>query len=149
MPTLHIEHAISDLPTWFGAFNRFTDARQNAGVTAERVHQPIDDDKYIVVQLSFDTVEAAEAFKSFLESVVWQSRDLSPGLAGTPRARVLREASYRTPRNAHRCRVPAAGAQTSVRRSHRGYSDAASTCRIPDEGPPQPQRPCRGEASGW
>ena len=33
-----------------------------------------------------------DEFKGFLESVVWQSQDLSPGLAGTPRARVLREA---------------------------------------------------------
>jgi hypothetical protein len=44
------------------------------------------------VQLDFDTVEAAEQFKGFLESVVWQSQDLSPGLRGSPTARVLREA---------------------------------------------------------
>ena len=91
MPTLHIEHPISDLPTWLGAFNRFADARRDAGVTAERMHQPVDDDCYIVVQLDFGTVDEAEQFKTFLESVVWQSPDLSPGLAGTPRARVLRE----------------------------------------------------------
>ena len=35
--------------------------------------------------------EAAREFKNFLEGVVWQSRDLSPGLAGTPTARILRE----------------------------------------------------------
>ena len=93
MPTLHIEHPISDLGTWLGAFNQFADARSKAGVTAQRVHQPVDDDNYIVVQLDFDTVDAAEQFKTFLESVVWQSPDLSPGLAGTPSARVLREAS--------------------------------------------------------
>ena len=92
MATLHIEHPISDLGTWLGAFNHFAEARRDAGVTAERIHQPIDDDRYIVVQLDFATVEAAEKFKGFLESVVWQSRDLSPGLAGSPVARVLREA---------------------------------------------------------
>ena len=92
MATLHIEHPISDLGTWLGAFNQFADARSDAGVKAQRIHQPVDDDKYIVVQLDFDTVEAAQQFKVFLESVVWQSRDLSPGLAGTPLARVLREA---------------------------------------------------------
>ena len=59
---------------------------------AERIHQPVDDAHYIVLQLDFETVDAAESFKTFLESVVWQSQDLSPGLAGTPRARVLREA---------------------------------------------------------
>ena len=92
MPTLHIEHEISDLGTWFGAFHQFEDARRQAGVTAQRIHQPVDDDKYIVVQLDFDTLDAAERFKNFLESVVWKSEDLSPALAGTPRARVLREA---------------------------------------------------------
>jgi hypothetical protein len=92
MPTLHIEHPISDLDTWLGAFNRFADARRDAGVTAQRICQPVDDDEYIVVQLDFRTVEAAQEFKNFLEAVVWQSKELSPGLAGTPQARVLREA---------------------------------------------------------
>ena len=91
MPTLHIEHPISDLETWLGAFNHFADARREAGVRGQRVHQPIDDSEYIVVQLEFETTEAAEEFQGFLETVVWQSRDLSPGLTGTPMARVLRE----------------------------------------------------------
>jgi hypothetical protein len=91
MPTLHIEHPISDLDTWLAAFDRFAEARRGAGVTAERIQQPVDDDRYIVVQLDFATTDAAREFKEFLETVVWQSRDLSPGLAGTPVARVLTE----------------------------------------------------------
>ncbi|HEY8217604.1 MAG TPA: hypothetical protein VIH82_10745 [Acidimicrobiia bacterium] len=89
MATLHIEHPITDLDTWLAAFNRFGDARREAGVTAQRVHQPVDDQQYIVVDLEFETVDDAARFKEFLETVVWQSRDLSPGLAGTPRALVL------------------------------------------------------------
>jgi hypothetical protein len=89
--TLHIEHPISDLGTWLAAFDQFADARRDAGVTAQRIRQPVGDDAYILVELEFDTVEAAERFKGFLESVVWQSRDLSPGLAGTPVARVLHD----------------------------------------------------------
>jgi hypothetical protein len=87
--TLHIEHPISDLPTWLTAFDRFGDARRDAGVLGQRVQQPVDDDKYIVVDLEFETVDGAAKFKEFLETVVWQSRDLSPGLAGTPQARIL------------------------------------------------------------
>ncbi|MBM3659849.1 MAG: hypothetical protein FJW95_10160 [Actinobacteria bacterium] len=89
MPTLHIEHAITDLDTWLGAFGQFADARRNAGVVAQRVRRPVDDAHYIVVELEFRTVPEAEAFKEFLETVVWQSRDLSPGLDGAPVARVL------------------------------------------------------------
>ena len=89
MATLHIEHPITDLDTWLDAFNRFADARKNAGVREQRVRQPVGDPRYIVVALEFDDFEAAHAFKEFLEGVVWKSADLSPGLDGVPTARVL------------------------------------------------------------
>ena len=91
MPSLHIEHAITDLSTWLAAFNRFQAAPANAGVRSARVHQPVDDDRYIYVDLDFDTVDEAAAFKKFLETNVWSSSDASPGLAGAPTARILRE----------------------------------------------------------
>jgi hypothetical protein len=89
MATLHIEHPISDLETWLGAFQRFAEARERAGVRSYRIRQPVDDDEYIYVDLDFDRVEQAEGFKSFLETNVWSSPDASPALADTPRARVL------------------------------------------------------------
>lgn len=90
MATLHIEHPISDLRTWLGAFNKFEEARKKAGVRSQRVHRPVDDDRYIYVRLDFDSVEAAAAFKSFLETV-WASAEASPALVGTPTARILTE----------------------------------------------------------
>ena len=89
MATLHIEHPISDLKTWLTAFGKFAEARQKAGVRRHRIYQPIDDSKYIVLDLDFDAVDDAVRFRTFLESNVWSSRDTSPGLAGAPRARVL------------------------------------------------------------
>jgi hypothetical protein len=91
MATLLIEHPITDLDTWLGAFNSFAEARKNAGVRRQRVRQPIGDPRYIVVELDFDDAEAAQGFKEFLEGVVWQSTDLSPGLDGTPTARLLED----------------------------------------------------------
>lgn len=88
---LHIEHAITDLSTWLDAFNSFEQARRDAGVAAQQVHQPVDDDRYVVVDLDFPTVEAANGFKEFLEQVIWQTPEMSPGLSGTPRARLLQE----------------------------------------------------------
>jgi hypothetical protein len=93
MATLHIEHSISDLSTWLGAFAKFDEARKKAGVRAQHVRQPVDDDKYIYISLDFDSVEEAEAFKSFLERRVWVSAEASPALEGTPTARVLTEVS--------------------------------------------------------
>jgi hypothetical protein len=89
MATLHIEHPITDLETWLGAFNRFAEPREKAGVRATRVSQPVDDEKYIYIQLDFDDAEAAQSFKSFLENVVWANAEASPALDGKPTARVL------------------------------------------------------------
>lgn len=91
MATLHIEHPISDLQTWLGAFNRFDEARKKAGVRSQRIHRPVDDDKYIHLRLDFDSFEEAAAFKSFLEKTVWASAEASPALVGTPTARILTE----------------------------------------------------------
>ena len=91
MATLHIEHPISDLQTWLGAFGRFADARKKAGVRSQRVYQPVDDDRYIYVRLDFDGIEEAQAFKSFLEKTIWASSEASPALAGAPIARILTE----------------------------------------------------------
>lgn len=89
MTTLHIEHAITDFAEWVGAFSRFDEARQTAGVRHARVQQPVDDAKFVVVDLDFDTRDEATAFLHFLESVVWNNPANSPALAGAPRALVL------------------------------------------------------------
>ena len=89
MPTLHIEHAITDFPTWVAAFDRFGDARRNAGVRDARVHQPIDDRQLVVIDLDFDTADEASTFLRFLEEVVWSTPANAPALAGTPRSLIL------------------------------------------------------------
>lgn len=93
MTTLHIEHAISDFTVWKGAFARFAAARAQAGVRAERVARPVDDQEYVVVDLDFDDPAAASAFLAFLRSAVWSSREASPALAGDVRAAVLEPAA--------------------------------------------------------
>lgn len=92
MPTLHIEHAITDFPTWLAEFGRFADARRNAGARDERIQQPVTDPNYVVVDLDFDTVDKANAFLHLLETVVWSNPANAPALAGSPRALVLERA---------------------------------------------------------
>lgn len=89
MITLQIEHPITDLGTWQAAFDRFAEARRNAGVRGERVQRPIDDPTTIVVDLAFDEVAAAEKFREFLRQTVWSTSENSPALAGGPRTRIL------------------------------------------------------------
>jgi|tagenome__1003787_1003787.scaffolds.fasta_scaffold20649307_2 hypothetical protein len=100
MPTLHIEHPVTDLAVWQAAFDRFADLRRQGGVSAERVQRPLDDDHYVVVDLDFPTREQAERFLGFLQSTVWASRNSSPALAGTPLTRIL-EIVGKGPRRTH------------------------------------------------
>lgn len=89
MPTLHIEHPITDLDTWRSAFGRFADARARAGVRGYRVAVPVGDPHYVLVDLEFPSVEQAERFRDFLTTTVWTSREASPALAGAPLTRIL------------------------------------------------------------
>lgn len=95
MITLHIEHSIVDFTVWNGAFERFADHRERAGVRGYRVLRPVDDPAYIVIDLDFDTAEEAAGFLDFLTTRVWASRDASPALVGTPQTRILETVATR------------------------------------------------------
>ncbi|WP_328995818.1 hypothetical protein OG394_14260 [Kribbella sp. NBC_01245] len=89
MKTLHIEHAVTDFATWRTAFDRFAGARANAGVRNARIQRPLDDERYVLVELDFDDYDSAAGFLGFLESTVWAVPANSPALAGSPRTRIL------------------------------------------------------------
>jgi hypothetical protein len=92
MATLHIEHSIVDFALWTAAFDRFADARARAGVRRHRVWRPVDDPRYVVIDLDFDTAGEAAKFLAFLQTTVWSSSENSPALIGTPRTRILEPA---------------------------------------------------------
>jgi hypothetical protein len=87
--TLHIEHAITDYPTWKAAFDRFADARRQAGVRTHRIQRPADDQAYVLVDLDFENEPAADAFLQFLRTRVWASAGSALALVGAPRTRIL------------------------------------------------------------
>ena len=93
MATLHIQHAVTDFDTWTSAFQRFAEARRNAGVRAQRIQRPVDDQKYVVIELDFDSAAEARSFQGFLTTQVWVNPENSPGLAGTPELMVLEPAA--------------------------------------------------------
>lgn len=93
MTTLHIEHPITDYQQWKAAFDRAEPLRTDGGVVAHRVSQPIDDDRYIVVQLDFDDAGRANAFLDLLRTRIWTDPARAPGLGGTPRTMILRPAA--------------------------------------------------------
>jgi hypothetical protein len=89
MPTLHIEHAITDFETWKGAFDRYEDFRVQSGVRGHQIRRPVDDRQYVVIELDFDTVGEAQRFLEFLRTRVWSSPENAPALAGVPQTRIL------------------------------------------------------------
>ena len=97
MTTLHIEHPITDFELWQTAFARFASARAQSGVRAQRVYRPLDDPRYVLIDLDFDSRGEAERFLRFLETTVWASRDSSPALDGAPQTRLLDRAEIAEP----------------------------------------------------
>ena len=90
MPTLHIEHAITDFGVWKNAFEADPARREESGVRRYRVFRPVDDPRYVAIDLDFDSVAEAEAFRAELQHL-WGSRRTTPALAGTPQTRIVEE----------------------------------------------------------
>ena len=88
MPTLQLEHAISDFSMWKAAFDRDPIDRRGLGVRRHRVCRPLDDPQYVVVELDFDSASEAEACGEALREL-WKSRQAAPALAGAPRVRIV------------------------------------------------------------
>jgi hypothetical protein len=95
MPTLHIEHPITDLNLWNEAFERFAEVRAKSGVRAQRIQQPVDDPHYIVIDLDLDTADKAGRFLAYLQANVWSSPAQAPALVGTPQTKILQPAATR------------------------------------------------------
>jgi hypothetical protein len=89
MPTLHIQHPITDFGTWADAFDRFAEARVRAGVRSHRIRRPVDDPNYVVIELDFDSTGEAEAFRDFLQTRIWADAATAPALAGVPQTMIL------------------------------------------------------------
>ncbi len=89
MVTLRIEHQIHDFGMWKGAFDRLPAIRERAGVRRHRIFLPVDDPKYIMIDLDFDSADAAEAFLAVLHRDVWASAQAAPALASKPQTRIV------------------------------------------------------------
>lgn len=90
--TLHIEHEITDYPTWKAAFDRFAEARRRGGVIAHRVRLLENDAHQIVIDLDFSSADRAHAFSTFLHDSVWGTPG-APALVDSPTTRILVEAA--------------------------------------------------------
>lgn len=72
MVTLRIEHAIRDYSSWKAAFDGDPVGRERLHVRSYRISQPVDDPKYVMIDLDFDSSTEAEALLNAMRRV-WTS----------------------------------------------------------------------------
>jgi len=96
MVTVRIEHAIHDYPAWKAAFDRDPADRRGSGVRSYVISQPVDDARYVMIDLDFDGRDQADAFLETMAQV-WASPNAAPALKGAPRGRILERRESDTP----------------------------------------------------
>lgn len=87
MTVLRIEHPVNDFAAWKRTFDGFAERRQSGGVRHYQVLRLADDPNYVLIDLTFDSRAAAEAFLTFLRGI-WQSAAAGQVLRGAPQARI-------------------------------------------------------------
>jgi len=90
VPTVRIEHQIHDFDAWKAAFDRDPAGRERSGVRRYRISRPLDDPAYVMIDLDFDSLDAAEAFLVTMRGV-WQSPQAALALLGSPQTRIVEE----------------------------------------------------------
>ena len=82
MFSLRIEHQIHGFDMWKAAFDRLPTIRERAGVRSHRVFRPVDDPNYVMIDLDFDSADAAEAFLVSSGGQYWFRLEDTEGIVG-------------------------------------------------------------------
>jgi hypothetical protein len=69
MIVLRIEHPVPDYEGWKKAFEHDPLGRKRSGVKSYRVYRPVDDPKYVIVDLLFATLNEADTMLSALHKL--------------------------------------------------------------------------------
>ncbi len=67
--TLHIENTVHDYHSWKRAFDKFDRFRVAGGVRQYRVSRRAEDPTTVVIDLDFDSIDDATAFRQSLQKV--------------------------------------------------------------------------------
>jgi hypothetical protein len=86
MYTLRIEHPVSDFDSWKKAFDSDPVGRKKLAVRRYRISRPIDDPRYALIDLEFDTAQQAETLLAAMR-VVWGR--VEGTIMTNPRVRII------------------------------------------------------------
>jgi hypothetical protein len=91
MAVLRIEHPVPDFAVWKAAFDSDPVGRERSGVRRYRIMRPVDDPRYVLIDLEFDTNAEAESLLAAMREV-W---DHVKGVVMTdPRARIVETVEF-------------------------------------------------------
>lgn len=96
MFTLQIQHAVRDFRMWKRAFDSDPLNRAESGVRSYRISRPVGQDNYVMLELDFETQEAAVFFLAQLENDVWKTGVTAPALLGEPETRIVETLAIET-----------------------------------------------------
>lgn len=71
MYILRIEHPVADFDGWKKAFDSDPVGRKESGVKSYRIMRPVDNPRYVMIDLLFDTVKEAETLLARLRTL-WE-----------------------------------------------------------------------------
>ena len=86
MVMLRIEHPVPNFEGWKQAFDSDPVGRAKSGVRRYQISRPVDDPKYVMIDLEFDTAKQAEALLAAMR-VVWGR--VQGTLMTNPQARIV------------------------------------------------------------
>jgi len=85
MATLRVENTVRDFDEWKAVFDKFDRFRAEKGMRAYRMSRMVDDPTKVVIDLDFDSIDAAREFRGALEQI-WRTPQSQQQLVshGTP-----------------------------------------------------------------
>ena len=86
MPIVQLEHPVPDYDAWKRAFDSDPLHREKSGVKRYRILRPVDDPRYVLVDLEFGTLAEAETFQEALRGL-W--RRVEGTVMERPRVRIV------------------------------------------------------------
>lgn len=89
MFTLRIEHTVRDFRMWRQAFDKDVLHRGTSGVRSYKISRPLNENNHVLLDLDFDTQEAAERFLSRLQTDLWKGDLISQALTGEPTTQLI------------------------------------------------------------
>ena len=86
MQILQIEHPVPDYDGWKRAFDSDPVKRKQSGVQRYKILRPVDDPKYVIIELEFDSAKETENFLGALRNL-W--KDAEGKVMNNPKARII------------------------------------------------------------